>query len=82
MGEITYGKDLCVLISTFSTFDRITASKISFYNTDKCDLMCTPATQMITCYTVKPEWHKCSLNPQMFNIYDGAKLENDREKYM
>ena len=33
---------------------------------DKCGLMCTPLTQMFTCYTVKPKWHKCGLNLQMW----------------
>ena len=23
---------------------------------------------MITCCTIKPEWHKCGLNPQMWTI--------------
>ena len=33
-GPLCYGKDLRVLISTFSNLDRITVSKISLYNTD------------------------------------------------
>ena len=49
--------------------------------------------QMITCYTVKPEWHKCGLNPQMWiiggkyysYIYDNStgviRISNNSQTY-
>ena len=58
----TLFKDQFGLAGGKSNIHSMTCKKsVSFdklNNTDKCGLMCTLIAQMITCYTVKPYWHK------------------------
>ena len=63
----------CVILNTqipdrYSTWNS-TSNKGRFpryfWKTTRCRVIHQSLTQMFTCYTVQPKWHKWGLNPQM-----------------